>query len=61
MDQTSSERGDNAARKDHIDVSAAMSGERRPRGHDRREDGGLFGPYEGPERRSSGERRTPAT
>ena len=60
MDHTDSERGDNAAGQDHIDMSAAMSG-RRPRGRDRRDDGGgLFGPYQGPERRSGGERRETA-
>ena len=61
MQPNESGRGDNAAGHDHIDMSAAMSGNRRPRGADRREDGGgLFGPYQGPERRSGRDRRAPA-
>jgi len=58
MDHPDSDRGDNAARQDHIEMSASTGNRRRPRGPDRREDGGgLFGPYQGPERRSGGDRR----
>jgi len=61
MDHTDSDRGDNAARQDHIDMSATSGNRRRSRGPDRREDGGgLFGPYEGPERRSGSDRRESA-
>ncbi len=57
MEDTQSERGDKAAGKPHIDMSAGMT--RHSRGPDRRQDGGGLFTYQGPDRRSGRDRRTP--
>ena len=61
MGSLDSDRGDESAGKDEIDITGGEASGVKPRGRDRRNDlGSLFGGYQGPERRSGRDRRSNA-